>query len=146
MVLVVGAVTGITPACGSSTTGRTSSSLSGSITVRSEETLKRPNPSAHASSGKGHFTITGAINDNGTVTDSRKQNGNIGTVRRVAAGGKGTITFLIKINTVTGAEPWTIVSATKAYSGLHGRGKQVVDAYYETPAKFVMKGTVQPSP
>ena len=141
--LGVGAVALLTASCGSSTTGGSSKSLSRSITVRCAETLKRPNPSAHASSGKGRCAISGAINDSGTATDSRTQKGNIATVRRVAVESKGTITFVIKIDVATGAETWTIVSSTKAYRGLHGNGEQVVDAYYKTPARFVMKGTVE---
>jgi hypothetical protein len=114
----------------------------GSITVRCTETLKRSSPSSHAPSGTGHFTISGAIIDKGTVTDYRTQKGNTAVVRRVAVGKTGTITFVITINLSTGAEPWTIASGTKAYRGLHGNGKQVLDAWYDTPAKFVMKGAV----
>jgi hypothetical protein len=146
MVLIGCAIAVISPACGSSKTGGSSSSLSRSITVRCAESLRRPNPSAHAKSGSGHCAISGAINDRGTVTDSRTQKGNLATVRRVAVGSRGTITFVIKVNVLTGEETWTIASATKAYRGLHGTGRQVIDAYYKTPARFVMKGTVQPSP
>jgi hypothetical protein len=42
----------------------------------------------------------------------------------------------------TGSEPWKIVSGTKAYKGLHGKGTEVVDTWYTTPATFVMKVTV----
>jgi hypothetical protein len=114
----------------------------GSITVRCTETLKRSSPLSHAPSGTGHFIISGAIIDKGTVTDYRTQKGNIAVVRRVAAGKKGTITFVITINLSTEAEPWTIASGTKAYRGLHGKGRQIFDAWYKTPAIFVMKGTV----
>ena len=114
----------------------------GSITLRATETLMRARPGAHAPTGRGHFTISGAITDRGTVTDYRTQRGNIAVIRRVAIGRRGAISFVITINMATGAEPWTIASGTKAYRGLHGKGKQVLDAWYNTPATFVMKGTV----
>jgi hypothetical protein len=60
----------------------------------------------------------------------------------MAAGTKGTITFLITINLTTGSEPWTIVSGTRAYKGLRGKGAQTVDQYYTVPAIFFMRGTV----
>jgi hypothetical protein len=114
----------------------------GSITFRSKEWLKRPRAGAHGVSGTGRFTISGAITEKGTVTDYRTQKGNTAVVRRVAVGKRGTITFVITIDLATGAEPWTIASGTKAYRGLRGKGKEVVDAYYTQPATFVMKGTV----
>lgn len=116
--------------------------LGGPITFRATETLKQPGPAPHAVSGIGHFTISGAITEKGTVTDYRRQKGNIAVVHRVAVGKRGTITFVLTINVSTGAETWTIASGTKAYKGLHGNGKQVLDAWYNTPATFVMKGTV----
>lgn len=146
LVVVAGAITVVSPACGGSTTGASRSPPSRSITVRCAENLQGSNPSGHATSGKGHCTISGTINDNGTVSDQRTQKGNVGTVRRVVVGRRGAITFVIKIDVTTGAETWTIASATKAYRRLHGSGRQVVDAYYKTPARFVMKGTVQPPP
>jgi len=76
------------------------------------------------------------------VTDYRTVRGSTALIRRVAVGNKGRITFLIRVNLTTGSAPWNITSATMAYKGLNGHGKQVVDKYYETPATFVMKGTV----
>ena len=59
------------------------------------------------------------------------------------SGAKGTITFLITIHLGEGGPaPWKITSATRGYKGLHGKGRQVVDKYYERPAIFVLKGTV----
>jgi hypothetical protein len=117
-------------------------SVRGSITLRATETLKRAQPGAHVPSAAGRFTISGAIVDKGTVTDRRTQKGNVATVRRVAVGQKGTITFVITIYLSTGKEPWTIAGGTGAYKGLHGKGQEVMDAWYEDPARFVMKGTV----
>ena len=46
----------------------------------------------------------------------------------MAVGKRGPIAFVLTINVSTGAETWTIASGTKAYKGLHGKGKQVLDA------------------
>ena len=54
--------------------------LGGPITFRATETLKQPGPAPHAVSGIGHFTISGAITEKGTVTDYRRQKGNIAVV------------------------------------------------------------------
>jgi hypothetical protein len=64
-------------------------------------------------------------------------------LRRVTVGAKGTITFLISIH-LGGSSPetWKITSATRAYKRLHGHGRQVVDKFDETPARFVLQGTV----
>jgi hypothetical protein len=122
--------------------GSTPSAVSGGITVRSKEILKRPVPTNGGVAGTGHFTISGVITDKGTETDYRTVKGSTALIRRVAVAKKGTITFLIRINLTTGSAPWTITSGTKTYKGLHGKGTEVVDKYYTTPAIFVLKGTV----
>jgi hypothetical protein len=91
----------------------------------------------------GDFTATGAINDHGTFTDHLRVNTSpTAVIRRVAVGKKGTIVFLIAMNTNTGLGPWTIASGTKTYNGLRGRGTQVVGNLNGTPATFVLEGTV----
>ena len=112
------------------------------LAVRCTEILKKPDVTNGGVAGSGHCTLTGAISDKGAVTDYRRVTGNTARIRRVLVGKKGTITFLITINLSTGAEPWSITSGTKAYKGLHGKGRQVVDKFDATPAMFVMKGTV----
>jgi hypothetical protein len=96
--------------------------------------------------GTGRCTITGVLHDSGPVTDYRTLNGETAIIRRVVTGAKGTITFVIRIDLVSGSEPWTITSGTKTYAKLHGRGNEVVDNYSGSPATFVLKGTVSPSP
>jgi hypothetical protein len=96
--------------------------------------------------GTGRCTITGVLHDSGPVTDYRTQNGEKAIIRRVVNGAKGTITFMIRIDMVSGGEPWTITSGTKTYAKLHGRGNEVVDNYAGSPATFVLKGTVSSSP
>jgi hypothetical protein len=116
--------------------------VSGRITLRSSETLKEPHVTNGGVAGRGRFIISGAIADKGTLIDYRTQKGNIAHLRRVAIGTKGTITFTITINLATGAEPWTVASGTRLYTGLHGRGTVTLDAWYTSPATFVMKGIV----
>jgi hypothetical protein len=99
-----------------------------------------------SAAGTGHCTITGVLHDSGPATDYRTQNGETAIVRRVVTGAKGTITFVIRIDLVSGGEPWTITSGTRTYAKIHGRGNEVVDNYAGSPATFVLKGTVSSSP
>lgn len=96
--------------------------------------------------GTGRCTITGVLHDSGRVTDYRTQNGETAIIRRVVTGAKGTIIFMIRIDLLSGSEPWTITSGTKTYAKLHGRGNEVVDNYAGSPATFVLKGTVSSNP
>ncbi len=116
---------------------------SGRITVRATETLKGSDVTDGGVAGRGRFRISGAITDKGKVTDFRTVKGGTALLRRVTAGARGTITFLITIH-LGGPSPetWKITSATRAYKGLRGRGRQVVDNFDDTPATFVLKGTV----
>lgn len=119
------------------------SRASGQITVRCTEILKAEDITNGSVSGRGRFTFAGAITDKGRVTDYRTANGSTALVRRVAVGARGTITFLITIHLGTsGPQRWKVISATRGYKGLHGKGWQIVDKYYETPATFVLSGTV----
>jgi hypothetical protein len=118
------------------------SAVSGGITVRSTETLKGGQVTNGGVSGTGRFTISGVITDTGNVTDYRTVKGSTARIRRVTVGAKGTITFLIVCRPAAVACTWTITSGTKAYKGFQGKGTQVVDKYYATPAIFVLKGTV----
>ena len=86
---------------------------------------------------------TGALHESGPEITYRAQTAETIFIRRVVTGAKGTITFVINIPTDgAGGEPWTITSGTGAYAKLHGRGDQVVDNYTDTPATFVLMGTV----
>jgi hypothetical protein len=123
--------------------GSPHAALNGKITLHATEYLIQPHVTNGGVAGHGgHFSISGAIADKGKMTDYRTQKGSVALVRRVAVGKKGTITFLITIDLKTGSEPWTIRYGTKAYKGLQGKGTEVVDTWYTTPATFVMKGTV----
>ena len=113
------------------------------ITVRSTEVLNGDDVTDGGVSARGRFTIRGAITDEGKVTDFRTVKGGTVLIRRVAVGARGAITFLITIHLgESGLAPWKVISATHDYKGLHGNGRQVVDKYYETPATFVLSGTV----
>lgn len=80
--------------------------------------------------GKGHFTAKGAIADRGKVVIYRTRKDALITLRYVAAGKKGTITFVIKIDTTVGTSRWAIASGTRAYRRLHGRGVERENAQY----------------
>ena len=116
--------------------------MSGGITVRSIETLTGGQVTGGGVSGTGRFTISGVITDKGKVTDYRRVKGSTALIRRVTVGAQGTITFSLARRPGAVACTWTIQSGTKAYRGLQGKGTQVVDEYYATPASFVLKGTV----
>jgi hypothetical protein len=114
--------------------------IRGPITLRATETLKRPQPGAHAPTGAGHFTISGAIVDKGTVTqDAERKRRNCPASRGWQARDDHVHHHDLPLH---GEEPWTIASGTGAYKGLHGKGEEMLDAWYEAPARFVMKGTV----
>jgi streptogramin lyase len=74
--------------------------------------------------GIGHFTASGAISETGKVVVYRTKKGPLITLRFVTSDRKGTITFVVKIDTAFGTSRWTITSATKAYKGLHGEGTE----------------------
>lgn len=80
--------------------------------------------------GKGRFVATGAVKDKGTEITYRMQKGPLITLRYVTVGKKGTITFVVKIDTTVGSSRWTIASGTKAYRGLHGKGTERENATY----------------
>jgi hypothetical protein len=72
--------------------------------------------------GIGHYVARGAVSDKGKVVVYRTVRGPLITLRNVAVGKKGTITFLVKIDTNAGTSRWTITSGTRAYGGLRGEG------------------------
>ena len=65
--------------------------------------------------------------------------GTLITLRFVAKGKKGTITYVVKIDTNAGTSRWTIASGTKAYKGLHGKGTETENASYTVST---LRGTV----
>jgi hypothetical protein len=100
----------------------------GKVTVRIANGNNEKDVTNGGVSGRGHFTATGAIVDKGTTVTYRTVKGSLPggliTLRFVAAGKKGTITFVVKIDTSVGTSRWTIASGTKAYKGLHGKGTE----------------------
>jgi len=91
-----------------------------------------PPPTDGSLAGTGTFRATGAIADAGPVLGYRSvsASGTLITLRFVAKGRKGVITFLVKIDTSAGTSRWTISSGTKAYQGLHGKGIERENANY----------------
>jgi hypothetical protein len=78
--------------------------------------------------GIGRFVASGAISERGKVVVYRTVKGPFITLRNVTIGKKGTITFLVKINTDANTSRWTITSGTKAYRGLYGKGVETENA------------------
>ena len=68
-----------------------------------------------------------------------RADGTLITLRFVAKGKKGTITYVVKIDTNAGTSRWTIASGTKAYKGLHGKGTETENASYTVST---LRGTV----
>jgi len=100
-----------------------------------------PPPTDGSLVGKGTFKATGAISDAGLALAYRSvsANGTLITLRYVAKGKKGVITFLVKIDTNASTSRWTILSGTKAYEGLHGKGTETENAAYTVST---LRGTV----
>lgn len=128
-------------------TSAATTSTGSNLTVQCTETLTGQDVTGGGVSGTGHCALTGQLHDSGPTTDYRTQNGATVLIRRVVTGANGTITFVITINTNNGGPaPWTITSGTETYANLHGHGFQVVDNYQDSPATFVLKGTVAQNP
>jgi hypothetical protein len=91
--------------------------------------------------GTGTFKASGAITDAGTVLGYRtvRADGTLITLRFVAKGKKGTITYVVKIDTNASTSRWTIASGTKAYKGLSGKGTETENASYTVST---LRGTV----
>jgi len=96
--------------------------------------------------GKGTFKASGAITDNGLALgyrtvkgDSDSADGALITLRFVTKGKKGTVTFVVKIDTKAGTSRWTIASGTRAYKGLHGNGTESENATFTVST---LRGTV----
>jgi hypothetical protein len=91
-----------------------------------------PPPTDGSLAGKGTFKATGAVTDAGPVLAYRtvRADGTLITLRFVAKGRKGTITYVVKIDTNAGTSRWTISSGTGAYKGLHGKGIERENANY----------------
>jgi hypothetical protein len=103
----------------------------GKVTVRITATSRTPGEVTNGGvAGKGRFAAVGAIRDKGTEVTYRTMHGALITLRFVTVGHKGTITFVVKIDTSVGTSRWTIASGTKAYRGLHGKGTERENATY----------------
>jgi len=89
-----------------------------------------PPPTDGSLAGKGTFKASGAFKDTGVALGYRGVSAHGITLRFVTKGTKGTITFVVKIDTTTGTSRWTISSGTRAYAGLHGKGIERENANY----------------
>jgi hypothetical protein len=104
----------------------------GKVKVVIAGTNDRYNVTDGSLAGTGTFRAGGAITDAGPVLAYRtvRPDGTLITLRFVAKGKKGTITYVVKIDTKAGTSRWTIASGTKAYKGLHGKGTETENGSY----------------
>jgi hypothetical protein len=91
--------------------------------------------------GTGHFTAAGAITDKGKALVYRTKKGALIILRYVTIGEKGTITFVVRIDTILATSRWTITAGTKGYKGLHGKGTERENAQYTVST---LTGSVSP--
>jgi hypothetical protein len=90
--------------------------------------------------GTGTFKASGAITDTGKALAYRTAGlRGLITLRYVTRGRKGTIVYVVRIDTGAGTSRWTIASASGAYKGLHGKGTETENATYTVS---VLRGTV----
>ena len=91
--------------------------------------------------GTGTFKASGAVTDTGKALAYRTvgSQGTLITLRYVTKGNKGTITYVVKIDTNAGTSRWTIASGSGAYKGLHGKGSETEIATFTVS---VLRGTV----
>ena len=91
--------------------------------------------------GTGTFHASGAVTDTGKALAYRTvgSQGTLITLRYFTKGKKGTITYVVKIDTKAGTSRWTIASGSGAYKGLHGKGSETETAAYKVS---VLRGTV----
>jgi len=114
----------------------------GKVTVRITGTNDTDPPVTDGSlQGTGRFTASGAISAQGKVDGYRTMKGAVITLRFVTSDERGTITFVVKIDTdlVPVVARWTITSGTKAYKGLHGEGKESESPHFTVST---LSGTV----
>ena len=106
----------------------------GKVVVRIVDGNNGLEPTNGGVAGRGRFTARGAITDRGTVITYRWVKGSLPggliTLRSVAVGTNGTITFVVKIDTSAGTSRWTVASGTRAYKNLHGHGTERENADY----------------
>jgi len=91
--------------------------------------------------GTGTFHASGAVTDTGKALAYRTvgSQGTLITLRYFTKGKKGTITYVVKIDTKAGTSRWTIASGSGAYKGLHGKGSETENAAYTVS---VLRGAV----
>jgi hypothetical protein len=108
----------------------TATAGNGRVTVRIAFTNDGRDVGDGSLAGTGHFTAAGAITDRGRSLVYRTKKGPLIILRYVTLGQKGTITFVVRIDTSLGTSRWTIASGSKAYNGLHGKGIENENAQY----------------
>jgi hypothetical protein len=113
----------------------------GKVALHFKGALESSLTTSGAVAATGRFTATGAIIDKGAFTDYWTQKNSTLAVRRVMVGKKGTITFVILFHPAA-RRTWTIVSGTKTYKGLHGKGTEGGGVTDFSTLDVTLRGTV----
>ena len=123
---------------GSTTAAALTSSASASGAARGKVHIELTGTVLGARGNKGRFTLSGALSDRGRFVDLPGL-ANLWTLYnlRTLYGAKGTIRIIVGQQA-----SWSITKGTKAYAGLHGRGK--VWGLYVRNSHIMMTGTVWP--
>jgi hypothetical protein len=118
-----------------------SSSIRGKVKVVIAGTNDRYPVNDGSLAGRGTFKASGAITDAGTALAYRtvSAGGTLITLRFITRGKKGTITYVVMIDTTVSTSRWTISSGTKTYKGLHGKGTESESRGYTVST---LRGTV----
>ena len=118
-----------------------SGAISGKVKVVIAGTNDKCNVHDGSLAGTGTFKASGAVTDTGKALAYRtvSSQGTLITLRYVTKGNKGTITYVVKIDTNAGTSRWAIASGSGAYKGLRGKGSETEN---ETYTVSVLKGSV----
>jgi hypothetical protein len=145
-IAVAAVATGLTIAVSSSFAALGQQQSSGKVKVVIAGTNDKSEVTDGSLAGTGTFKATGAITDQGIALGYRTVKGDPAsvagamiTLRFVTKGKKGTITYVVKIDTKAGTSKWAITSATKAYEGLHGKGTETENLSFTVST---LRGTV----
>jgi len=138
LVVALATQVSVTAAAPRTSDASTDNALQGSIRVLLRGYTEGPQ---NAAFGRGRFTMSGAISDHGRFVDEFQgahppDEPHVRTLR----GAKGTIQ--IKVDGAFGSTKWRIISGTKAYAGLRGRGTQ--EGKYKSGGIYAtMTGTIR---
>ena len=131
---------GLTTAATGTSGAGSSEALQGKVRILCKGTATGPQ---FAASGRGRFTLTGAISDRGRFVDGDFQGVHPESDPHVRTlfGARGTIRIIV-YGTAGATGRWRITKGTKAYAGLRGRGRETGAYFSKSTIDITMSGTV----